>query len=529
MQLKDRIRGCLVGGAAGDALGYAVEFQKENAIFSYYGKSGITEYELSARTHKAVISDDTQMTLFTADGLLAEDPSGELTDSAYSVEEAYFDWYLTQNFSFDEVKSTGLDRSRLLKVPELFALRAPGNTCLSGLQTRSGMGHTPDPIAAPINKSKGCGGVMRVAPVGLLYPQADIAVVDLKGAQAAAVTHSHPLGYMPAAVFVHILHRILYPMKNLSLKEIVLESEQAVKKLFPRNPFLNDLCDLIRLSVTLSENSDSDLENIHRLGEGWVAEETLAIALYCALKYQNDFSAGLIASVNHKGDSDSTGAVAGNILGALVGYEAIEEKWKTDLELLDVILKVSDDLSERVCACLPKSTQLQAVIGDITHDHGVQAIVNAANNSLLGGGGVDGAIHRAAGPELLKECRTLHGCPTGQAKITGAYALPCSYVIHTVGPIWQDGHSQERELLASCYRSCLDLAAEKGIETIAFPSISTGVYHFPLEEAADIAVSVVSEYVSRHPGTFRQIKWVLFNGHTYDVYRKAIEKASRPA
>ena len=172
-------------------------------------------------------------------------------------------------------------------------------------------------------------------------------------------------------------------------------------------------------------------------------------------------------------------------------------------------------------------TVFSAVRGDITNDHGVQAIVNAANTSLLGGGGVDGAIHRAAGPELLKECRTLHGCETGKAKITKAYRLPCEYVIHTPGPVWHGGKSGERELLASCYRSCLELAAENGIRTIAFPSISTGVYHFPPEEAAEIAVSTAAEYTAANPEKIEEVKWVLFDDRTFRAYQNAIEKISK--
>ena len=165
--------------------------------------------------------------------------------------------------------------------------------------------------------------------------------------------------------------------------------------------------------------------------------------------------------------------------------------------------------------------KLEIITGDIT-EQDVDAIVNAANCSLLGGGGVDGAIHRAAGPELLAECRTLHGCETGKAKITKGYRLKARYVIHTPGPVWHGGGHGEEALLASCYRSCMALAAENGCKTVDFPSISTGVYHFPLEKASKIAVDTVTACLEEYPAIER-VRMVCFNQHTQRFYQAALE------
>ena len=340
----DKVRGSLFGGAAGDALGYAVEFVKEPKLFKTYGSSGIQEYAIDSDTGKALISDDTQMALFTANGILVGDTRlcmrgiGGIPHGY--VARSYKDWLFTQEHSYGQAPEKGRS-SWLLDVPELYHDRAAGGTCLNGIASAS----YPGSVAEPINDRKGCGGIMRVAPIGLKdYSNVPSGAFAKEAAELAALTHGHSLGYMPAAVLALIIRSLVYGEGDKPLKRVIEEALATVTDEFSPDPHLNELADIVRLAIQLSENSQPDLDNIHMIGEGWVAEETLGIALYCALRHQDDFSAGIIAAVNHGGDSDSTGAVTGNILGALLGYDAIDQKWKKDLELSDVILEMADDL-----------------------------------------------------------------------------------------------------------------------------------------------------------------------------------------
>ena len=178
---------------------------------------------------------------------------------------------------------------------------------------------------------------MRVSPIAFLNYYSPLEL-DKLAAQAAAITHGHPLGYLPAALLVHILHKSIYENRtNRSLLEIVNESITEFTQMFSSAPYFSDLISIIKKAMALSQNNRKDIDNIRDLGEGWVAEETLAIAIYSALRHHDDFSAALVASVNHDGDSDSTGAVTGNILGAYLGEVGIDAKWKEHLELYDVL------------------------------------------------------------------------------------------------------------------------------------------------------------------------------------------------
>ena len=345
-QLQNKIRGSITGGAIGDALGYPIEFVYSfNDICARYGKEGITEFDMSypwleSEEKKALFSDDTQMTLYTAEGLLEAERNGK--PIAPTVCNAYLAWYAHQ--AGRKVKISY--QSKLSEIEELNQNRAPGNTCLSALVAiHAGK--------EPQNASKGCGGIMRVAPVGLYGAAHDWSPADTArlAGELAELTHLHPLStYSSAtlAVIVQLCASSEDAVDKEMFKGIVDKSLKIVSDVYGADAAaMDEFRKIVGNAMSLEDDPQSDWQIIEdRIGEGWVAEETLAIALFSTLRHVDDFTGCLISAVNHGGDSDSTGAVAGNIIGAILGDDAIPGKFKKEIQLRDLLLHAADDLAK---------------------------------------------------------------------------------------------------------------------------------------------------------------------------------------
>ena len=314
---KEMIYGCLLGGAIGDALGYPVEFMNYTDIIEKYGFDGIIDLEKG----KALISDDTQMTLFTAEGILLTTSKDKVIDNIYL---AYLRWLATQGYNVPVI-----EQGWLIHDSRFHNRRSPGNSCIDSLESGK-MGQ----IDNPINNSKGCGGVMRVAPLGILCPPDD---AFLYGMKSAAITHGHPSGYYPAGALARII--------SLTFNDHTLsESVEDTLDYLEGYEGSEETHKALKKAYELSKEDNIIYDDICSLGEGWVGEEALAIGVYCALRFNDDFRSALIAAVNHDGDSDSTGSITGNILGAVLGTNGIPEQWGYRVELRDKINILSERL-----------------------------------------------------------------------------------------------------------------------------------------------------------------------------------------
>lgn len=343
---KEKIRGSLIGGAIGDALGYPIEFIGSfEGIQKRYGEQGITRLdtrlcmEEPEWSGKAVVSDDTQMTLYTANGLLNAVKSSDKPNWLNGISMAYIEWYLIQIGR----KSRKYNDCWINKIPELHKRRVPGMTCMNSIDALY-RGREPQ------NDSKGCGGIMRIAPIPL-YAAVDgrMTIVEAMklSVKASEVTHQHPLGFLPSALESYIIYRLLeHESPSLTdFKGYIAEGYDTLLAIYPEyKEYISELKLLTDKAFAFAENEVANHININNIGGGWTAEETLAIAIYCAVKYYGDFEKAVVAAVNHGGDSDSTGAVLGNILGAVIGYSNIPKYFKDEVELHDVVLQMADDL-----------------------------------------------------------------------------------------------------------------------------------------------------------------------------------------
>lgn len=335
-EICSRFTGCLLGGAVGDALGAPVEFMSLSQILNRYGENGIEWYDW-AYGKRGGITDDTQMTLFTAEGLILHGLRYDKEPEVVAVYHSYQRWLVTQKVidtgslmkRFGNCSTDGV----LMGYKNLHSQRAPGQSCLSALASGD-MGTMENPI----NDSKGCGGVMRIAPAGLFLKKEK--VFDT-ACQLAAITHGHPTGYLASGVQAQIIHEII------SGRELSDGVEEAKRILLGYERHEETLHAVDRAIRAWNEGRPVTPETVENLGRGWIAEEALAIGLYCALAAGDDFAKCVRLAVNHGGDSDSTGSIAGNICGAMLGKDAIPKRFLEDLELADLIEETGQDLFER--------------------------------------------------------------------------------------------------------------------------------------------------------------------------------------
>ena len=352
--LTEKAAGCIAGGAAGDALGRTVEFVTEDVIRLKFGKQGITELPLS--NGKARFTDDTQLTLFTAEGLLRMHTRRTLKKIKPSYEvmlRAYHRWIITQNggvftgsdsiyrnMNQKQIDSV-LESGFLVNIPELNKMRAPGRTCIQTLSSGEKFS-----FSNPPNSSKGCGSVMRAAPAGIFYNK-NPEKAFISGCELSVLSHGHPTAYISAGAFAMIIALIMgrTPLLEAVRRTVSYLKTECLKLDFIRPGYAYETVRALEKTLSLYEKHHLANQSFKSLGEGWTAEEALAIGLYCSLVNQeNSFREGIIYAVNHSGDSDSTGSICGNILGAVNGLSSIPDHYRKQIEMYPLICEMAEDL-----------------------------------------------------------------------------------------------------------------------------------------------------------------------------------------
>ena len=465
----------LLGLAVGDALGTTLEFTRPGSFSPIDDMVGGGPFGLKPGEW----TDDTSMALCLAESLIATggfDPVDQC--------ERYLLWrdqgHLSSNGRcFDIGNTVSAALSRFRKTREPFC----GST---------------DPYSA------GNGSIMRLAPVAIRWWNDPEQAIHFAG-ESSRTTH----GAATCVDACRYMAGILTALLGGADKETVLAPgfHPTLGK-WPEGSLAPEI-------AAVAAGSFKTKEPPAIKGTGYVVD-ALEAALW-AFHRTDNFRDGALLAVNLGQDADTTGAIYGQFAGACHGIESIPETWSTKIAMRDTILGFAERLYQ---SSLSAPATLRAIQSDIT-TLALDAIVNAANTSLLGGGGVDGAIHRKAGPDLVAECRLLHGCKTGDAKITKGYKLPAKHVIHTVGPVWNGGNRGEPDLLASCYRNCLRIARENRLQSIAFPCISTGIYNYPANQAAAIAVRECERFLAETTYPLSVI-FCCFSLHDLAIYQKLL-------
>ena len=337
MDKRDRIRGALIGCAAGDALGYPVEVLSEAAIVERYGLRGITDYDLD-ENGTARITADTQLMLLSANGILFAHTRGALRGIMAPVytyfPDFYMDWYRLQT----EKRTRRARCGWINAYPALSAKRALSPTVVKVAASKK-FGSMDEPV----NDSKGSACLLRAVPIGLSYSRDPAYILDL-GANTAALTHGNEVAWMASGALALIISLIIH--QELSITEAVNKTLKALDKSFPDSrTVVNELSYTIHSAMSLATSASSDLDAIHALGKGWVADEALAIGILCALRHENDIAGAMTFAANHGGDSNNTAAIAGTLVGARIGFNAIPDRFVDRLELVDVILELADDVT----------------------------------------------------------------------------------------------------------------------------------------------------------------------------------------
>ena len=478
----ETVHSALFGLAVGDALGVPVEFNDR----SYFEKRPVVDM-LEYGTHNqpaGTWSDDSSLAFCLAESLL----------NGYNLEDIaskFLQWYNTEIWTpYGHVFDIGIaTRNAIYQISK---------------------GTNPILCGGFEENDNGNGSLMRILPLAFyLQNDSNLDLIFQKVKEISSITHAHFRSVF--ACFIYILY-VLEILDGKDKNQAYKNMQSKVNGFISENDFN---IQEIHLFDRILKYNIATFSRDEIYSTGYVLY-SLEASLWCVLN-SNSYEETVLKAVNLGNDTDTTGAIAGGLAGLIYGFENIPEKWKNQLARKNDILGLCDKLEISLSR---SSNNIEILRTDITEIN-TDAIVNAANTSLLGGGGVDGAIHRKGGKRILEECIAIRnkqgGCEVGQAVITTAGNLPSKFVIHTVGPVWNGDKEEKKKLLADCYRNSLELALQNNIKTIAFPNISTGIYHFPKDKAAEIAIKTVKEFFQKEE--FEKIIFVCFDDENYDLYK----------